>query len=139
MAQSPKRILIVSYYFGPQNAIGAVRPTKLAKYLARMGHEVTVICGIGMTGLKDPTLERDMRELKDVHVVREWNPLRAWKARKPGTGRSRQTLQNPPPRQRKKPQRRPRFFIARRTRRICIYGGWRIAASPIAPCASSGV
>lgn len=82
MAQSPKRILIVSYYFGPQNAIGAVRPTKLAKYLARMGHEVTVICGIGMTGLKDPTLERDMRELKDVHVVREWNPLRAWKARK---------------------------------------------------------
>jgi len=82
MAQSLKRILIVSYYFGPQNAIGAVRPTKLAKYLVRMGHEVTVICGIGMTSLKDPTLERDMRELKDVHVVREWNPLRAWKARK---------------------------------------------------------
>lgn len=84
MAQPRKRILLISYYFGPQNAIGAVRPTKLAKYLARMGHEVTVICGVGMTGLKDPTLERDMRELTDVHVVREWNPLRAWKARKRG-------------------------------------------------------
>ena len=50
-----KRILIVSYYFAPQNVIGAVRPTKLAKYLARMGHEVTVICGLGRDGKKDPT------------------------------------------------------------------------------------
>ena len=37
-----KRILIISYFFAPQNAMGAVRPTKLAKYLSRMGHEVTV-------------------------------------------------------------------------------------------------
>ena len=27
------RVLLVSYYFAPQNAIGAVRPAKLAKYL----------------------------------------------------------------------------------------------------------
>ena len=40
-----KRILIISYFFAPQNAMGAVRPTKLAKYLSRMGHEVTVLCG----------------------------------------------------------------------------------------------
>ena len=77
-----KRILIISYYFAPQNAIGAVRPTKLAKYLARMGHEVTVLCGPGMNGRRDPTLERDLRELKDVRVIREWNPLRAYKAKK---------------------------------------------------------
>ena len=44
-----KRILIISYYFAPQNVIGAVRPTKLAKYLTRMGHEVTVISGGGLT------------------------------------------------------------------------------------------
>ena len=78
-----KRILIVSYYFAPQNLIGAVRPTKLAKYLARMGHEVTVICGAGRDGKIDPTLERDMQELKDVHLLKEWNPLRTWYMKRP--------------------------------------------------------
>ncbi len=71
-----KRILLISYYFGPQNAMGAVRPTKLAKYLSRMGHEVTVICGVGMGGKTDPTLKRDLQTLTDVHVVREWSLLR---------------------------------------------------------------
>ena len=73
-----KRILIISYYFAPQNVIGAVRPTKLAKYLTRMGHEVTVICGGGLDGQIDPTLERDLKELKDVRLCKEWSPLRDW-------------------------------------------------------------
>ena len=77
-----KRILIVSYYFAPQNLIGAVRPTKLAKYLARMGHEVTVICGTGLDGQTDPTLQRDLEELRDVHIIQEWNPLRQLKQQK---------------------------------------------------------
>ena len=77
-----KRILIVSYYFAPQNLIGAVRPTKLAKYLARMGHEVTVICGTGLDGKTDPTLQRDLEELGDVHIIQEWNPLRRLKQQK---------------------------------------------------------
>lgn len=81
----PKRVLIVSYYFAPQNLIGAVRPTKLAKYLARMGHEVTVVCGAGMGVGEDPTLARDLRELPGVHVVREWNPLRSIRKGKPAT------------------------------------------------------
>lgn len=71
-----KRILIISYYFAPENVIGAVRPTKLAKYLQRQGHEVTVICGDGQRGLDDPTLAKDLQEFADVHVLREWNPLR---------------------------------------------------------------
>ena len=71
-----RRILIISYCFAPQNTIGAVRPTKLAKYLTRMGHEVTVICGAGLTALRDPTLQRDLNELKDVRLLEEWNPLR---------------------------------------------------------------
>ncbi len=71
-----KRILFISYYFAPENVIGAVRPTKLAKYLQRQGHEVTVICGDGQRGLDDPTLARDLEEFSDVHVLREWNPLR---------------------------------------------------------------
>ncbi len=79
--QRPRRVLIVSYCFAPQNIIGAVRPTKIAKYLSRLGHQVTVLCGAGLGGVADPTLERDLRELADVHVVREWNPLREFKAR----------------------------------------------------------
>lgn len=76
------KILIVSYYFAPQNLIGAVRPTKLAKYLTRMGHDVTVVCGAGRDGKIDPTLERDMQELTDVHLLTEWNPLRTWYMRR---------------------------------------------------------
>ena len=67
---------MVSYYFAPQNTIGAVRPTKLAKYLTRMGYDVTVICGAGMNAAKDPTLAHDLEGLSDVHMIREWNPLR---------------------------------------------------------------
>jgi len=77
-----KRILLISYYFAPHNRIGAVRPTKLAKYLTRMGHEVTVVCGTGFDGAEDPTLRRDLQELKDVHVIREWSPLRNMLMRK---------------------------------------------------------
>lgn len=77
-----KRILIISYYFAPQNLIGAVRPTKLAKYLARMGHDVTVVCGVGTGAGEDPTLRRDLQELPNVHVVEEWNPLRRIRAQK---------------------------------------------------------
>ena len=76
-----KRILIISYFFAPQNAMGAVRPTKLAKYLSRMGHEVTVLCGPGMNDRRDPTLARDLTALREVHVIREWNPLRDRRAR----------------------------------------------------------
>lgn len=73
-----KRILIISYYFAPQNVIGAVRPTKLAKYLTRMGHEVTVIAGGGLDGKIDPTLDSDLQELRDVRQLNEWSPLRDW-------------------------------------------------------------
>ncbi len=80
-----KRVLIISYFFAPQNRIGAVRPTKLAKYLSRMGCEVTVICGEGLEPwLEDKTLRRDMEAISDVRIVREWNPLRKIKERKRG-------------------------------------------------------
>lgn len=37
-----KKVLLVSYYFAPNNAIGAVRPTKIANRLSEMGYEVDV-------------------------------------------------------------------------------------------------
>jgi len=37
------KILIVSYYFPPFNAVGAIRAGKMAKYLYQMGHDVRVI------------------------------------------------------------------------------------------------
>ncbi len=44
-ARPPLRILFVSYWFPPTNAIGAVRAGKLAKYLLQAGHDVRVIAG----------------------------------------------------------------------------------------------
>ena len=60
------RILVISYYYAPQNTIGAIRPTKLVKYLERMGHQVTVLCGGGLDAKVDPTLQRDLEQMKDV-------------------------------------------------------------------------
>ena len=74
-------VLIVSYCFAPQNAIGAVRATKLAKYLTRMGYSVTVIGGKGLDAMQDPILARDLEALRDVHIVRERSLLRRWKER----------------------------------------------------------
>jgi glycosyltransferase involved in cell wall biosynthesis len=37
------KILLISYYFAPYNTIGAVRVTKMVKYLERLGHDVKVI------------------------------------------------------------------------------------------------
>ena len=39
----PRKILIVAYFYPPQNITGARRPAALAKWLARRGHETTVI------------------------------------------------------------------------------------------------
>ncbi|CCG40542.1 glycosyltransferase [Magnetospirillum molischianum] len=39
------KILIVSWYFPPTNAIGAVRVGKFARFLRAQGHDVRVLCG----------------------------------------------------------------------------------------------
>ncbi len=38
-----KKILIISYNFAPIHTVGAIRPTKLAKYLTDLGNEVDVV------------------------------------------------------------------------------------------------
>ncbi len=38
-----KKVLLISEWFYPSNNVGAVRPTKIAKYLTELGYEVDVI------------------------------------------------------------------------------------------------
>jgi hypothetical protein len=77
-----KRILLISHCFAPQNKVGAVRPTKLAKYLLRMGYEVTVLCGKDFSPVIDPLLARDLEAMRDVHTVVEKSLFRWWKERR---------------------------------------------------------
>lgn len=97
-----RKLLILSYYFAPMNRIGAIRPTKLAKYLARMGYEVTVVCGRGTDELTDPLLERDLQELPDVRIIEERNWIRLLKTRSTRPGAAK------PPRADAGPQALPR-------------------------------
>ncbi len=39
-----RRVLMLAYYYPPQNAIGAARPYRFARYLRRLGTPVSVIC-----------------------------------------------------------------------------------------------
>jgi glycosyltransferase involved in cell wall biosynthesis len=41
-----RRILLVAYFYPPQNIIGARRPYALAKWLHRRGHDVTVLTSV---------------------------------------------------------------------------------------------
>jgi glycosyltransferase involved in cell wall biosynthesis len=36
-------ILVLAFYYPPENAIGGVRPARMAKYLSRLGHQVSVV------------------------------------------------------------------------------------------------
>ncbi|MBV8613480.1 MAG: glycosyltransferase [Acetobacteraceae bacterium] len=45
MTAPPMRLLLLSYWFPPTNAVGAVRTGKFAKYLREAGHEVRVVAG----------------------------------------------------------------------------------------------
>lgn len=57
------RILLVSFFFPPFNSVGAVRPSKLAKHLLRLGHEVEVL-----TARDQPFPEGLAPEIAPEHV-----------------------------------------------------------------------
>lgn len=62
------RILIVSAYFPPYNAIGALRVGKFAKYLVSQGHEVRVVSAI------DTTLPKTLQ----CEIPEEWVVATKW-------------------------------------------------------------
>jgi glycosyltransferase involved in cell wall biosynthesis len=56
------KILICSKLFYPSNAIGAVRPSNFAKYLAKYGHDITVIT--------DETKDKEAIVIPRVEIIR---------------------------------------------------------------------
>lgn len=68
------RILIISAYFPPYNAIGALRLGKLAKFLMGRGHDVRVVCADERTLPKDQLLEIPSGH---VRVVTDWLDVNA--------------------------------------------------------------
>jgi hypothetical protein len=50
-------ILIFAYHYPPENAIGAARPHRFAKYLSRMGYTCRVFTAVDQTGRDDPNTE----------------------------------------------------------------------------------
>ena len=64
-----KRVLLISFYFPPRQAIGAVRPMGLKKYLPRFGWECVVITPkLGRESRIDP----DVIETGYVDVLEQW-------------------------------------------------------------------
>ena len=63
-----KKILIISQLYAPNPGIGAVRWTKLAKYLARAGLEVEVLTD-AMTHPESESYRRDVAEISAIHRV----------------------------------------------------------------------
>ena len=55
-------ILIIAKFWDASAGIAALRPMKIAKYLLRAGHAVTVICGKDYAELDKPC--RDLTELR---------------------------------------------------------------------------
>ena len=46
VAATPRRILLVAYFYPPLNSIGSRRPAALARWLRRRGHDVTVLTSL---------------------------------------------------------------------------------------------
>lgn len=60
-----KTIYIASEYFGPANEIGAIRFTKVAKYLSRKGYHIVVFTRYTKNTIVDSILQDDVDELLD--------------------------------------------------------------------------
>ena len=66
-----KKVLIISPYFAPENTIASVRFTKFAKYLSKMGYQVSVICCREMaTDKKDRILSDDCAGIKEIYQLK---------------------------------------------------------------------
>lgn len=59
-----KKILLICNYFAPDNAIAAIRTSKLAKYLRQNGYEIQVIAEKKDSDTEDEILKKDTEGIK---------------------------------------------------------------------------
>lgn len=64
-----KKLLVVSYLFSPASVIGAIRWTKMSKYLSRLGYSIDVITTSAMVP-EDNLLIRDMQQSSNINIIR---------------------------------------------------------------------
>lgn len=73
------QILLISYYFAPGNLMGAVRPTKLAKYFNREGYKVNVISSKDNKWLfLNNEIKIDQTLLTDSIDLNIYRPSQSW-------------------------------------------------------------
>ncbi|MBE6754052.1 MAG: glycosyltransferase family 4 protein [Ruminococcaceae bacterium] len=65
------KLLIISYLFAPDRGIGAIRWSKLAKYLTRAGHDIDVITSV-QPYAEDSLLKRDIGEMGRIIHISHW-------------------------------------------------------------------
>ncbi|MBD5357294.1 MAG: glycosyltransferase family 4 protein [Bacteroides sp.] len=79
-------ILFLTRKFAPQNYIGAIRPTKIAKYLTRLYNcQVDVICMRDSEDIIDPMGQRDISSLHHIEIMKscKWiTKIKEWYAAK---------------------------------------------------------
>ena len=61
-------ILLIPHWFPPSNAIGAIRPYEMARYLIDLGHKVHVITSSEKSAKQDLDLELDIEGLSVVNI-----------------------------------------------------------------------
>lgn len=66
---SGKRILYISYFFPPINAIATYRALYQVKYLALNGYKIDVVCGIGGEAI-DNGLMKEFAKYENIKVIR---------------------------------------------------------------------
>jgi glycosyltransferase involved in cell wall biosynthesis len=133
------RILIVSFFFPPTDAIGALRVGKTARYLAAFGHDVHVVTAEGLPGLHSLPVE-----LPEARIVRTpwldldrpWPRVRGVRATEPPPPVSAGTAA-PPAIDRTSAYRRLRGALARAHRSVVHLPDARAGWAPFAFAAAS--
>lgn len=100
-------LLVFVRKFAPQNYIGAIRPTKISKYLnINFGYKISVFCQSDILPIKDVILERELSFI-DKYVEIKRNRMVDWVKRKYNTiANQRQTVQY----NTKKPSKKQNFI-----------------------------
>ena len=63
-----KNILLISYNFAPRHTVGAIRPTKLAQYLAEGGNAVDVVT-VKPFGALDHSMDAVFNSVRHIYEI----------------------------------------------------------------------